>query len=223
MVKSFKLIKEYPGSPKLGTVVNTLNEEGYTIVKVGHTIYPNQHPEFWEEVETHDIVYRLGEDISHVVRIKDKVTFAIGDWVEHPMLGRFPIIGFSANKENNSAVYVRLANALVRLSTIKHVQFAFTAVDGVNLFEGDTYYLVGRGGKPIDFTNVAIKECRVVFGTGQLHEASCVHNGFHYWAKFGKRKNAEEFIRVNKPTFSIKDLEKYLTPGEIFELTNSKK
>lgn len=223
MAKSFKLIKGYPGSPKLGTVVNTLNEEGYTIVKVGHTIYPNQHPEFWEEVENHDIVHRLGEDISHVVRIKDKVTFAIGDWVEYPGLERSQIISFFVDEEDNGAVFARLINTSVRLSAIEHVQFAFATVDEVNLFEGDTYYLVGRGGKPIDFTNVAIKECRVVFGTGQLHEASCVHNGFHYWAKFGKLKNAEEFIRVNKPMFSIKDLEKYLTPGEMFELTNSKK
>lgn len=43
MIKEFKLIKKYPGSPKLGTVIN--NDSGFI-----DAVKPQEYSEFWEEV-----------------------------------------------------------------------------------------------------------------------------------------------------------------------------
>lgn len=52
MIK-YRLIKEYPGSPKLGTIRNWnpniwSDNNDFTEIK---TFVPNDFPEFWEEIE----------------------------------------------------------------------------------------------------------------------------------------------------------------------------
>lgn len=60
-MRKFKLIKEYPGSPKLGTEVsnigNNINEYYYNGLWVGS--YPDKYPEFWEEI----IEYPIGTKV----------------------------------------------------------------------------------------------------------------------------------------------------------------
>lgn len=51
-MKKFKLIKEYPGSPKLGTEVEKRNGKIYmpnSFLIFRHSV--EEYPEFWEEIE----------------------------------------------------------------------------------------------------------------------------------------------------------------------------
>lgn len=54
-MKTYKLIKTYPGSPKLGSVhklhSTTLNDEKPAIYYNHNWITPEEHPEFWEVIE----------------------------------------------------------------------------------------------------------------------------------------------------------------------------
>ena len=58
-MKRYKLIKEYPGSPKLGSIIkneDVFKGHWYTITEKKHlgTIEPWKYPEFWEEVVEKD-------------------------------------------------------------------------------------------------------------------------------------------------------------------------
>ena len=70
-MRKYKLIKEYPGSPKLGTEI--FNDEifkgHYYIYRNGiktslGTIEPYKYPEFWEEVVEDPIVYHIGKSLT---------------------------------------------------------------------------------------------------------------------------------------------------------------
>lgn len=58
-MKKYKLIKEYPGSPKLGSVISKDNHRidlnDYTTEDSRYVVYmPNDYPEFWEEIVEKD-------------------------------------------------------------------------------------------------------------------------------------------------------------------------
>lgn len=73
VMKKFKLIKEYPQSPNLNTIV-TWREESMGYVYIHPTkqvlwgingINPEDYPEFWEEISKPLLVTEDGIDIHH--------------------------------------------------------------------------------------------------------------------------------------------------------------
>ena len=57
-MESYKLIKEYPGSPKVGTIVNGYGKQGWYSKGFGHATYDWTlivlQPKYWEEVVEKD-------------------------------------------------------------------------------------------------------------------------------------------------------------------------
>lgn len=87
-MKKYKLIKEYPNSVKLGTVVIT-NEYDYLMFNPGTCnfvgIYPSKHPEYWQEVKEaeYEILSfidmnngNIFDDIKWSVYFKDKMYYS---------------------------------------------------------------------------------------------------------------------------------------------------
>lgn len=81
-MKKYKLIKEYPGSPKLGTeIINNENvNSAHTLDKThyynGYKI--QEYPEFWEEVVEKDY-----EILSYISKLKDCIVEVNNEWLEH--------------------------------------------------------------------------------------------------------------------------------------------
>lgn len=74
--KKYRLIREYPGSPKIGDIINTSkNFKGESLYYDKEVCFkPSDYPEFWEEVK----------DTTTIVSVKrgsDNMLFKIGDVV----------------------------------------------------------------------------------------------------------------------------------------------
>lgn len=83
MKKKFSLIKCYPGSPELGTIVvlndmNLYESFGWYVDFKKSSI--ENHPEFWEKiVEEYEVVASYNNKITSVKRLSDNEIFKIGD------------------------------------------------------------------------------------------------------------------------------------------------
>lgn len=74
--KKYRLIREYPGSPKIGDIINTSkNFKGESLYYNREVCFkPSDYPEFWEEV-------KATTTIVSVRRESDKKVFSVGDIV----------------------------------------------------------------------------------------------------------------------------------------------
>ena len=213
-MKRYKLIKEFPGSPKLGTIWDERS-----------TDCP-KYPEFWELIVKKDyeilslfegkFIYpcdkyskdfinqlfnTLGVSI-HSVKRKDGEVFTIGDKVSNEYVNNYTInkIGivndecmvsalYDTNNPNGSRLHYNLNN----LKKVK--QPLFTTENGVDIFEDDKYYYINR-----DFKNpwniVSTKaDCPSVIKKNDLT-----------YKRFSTKEKAEEYILMNKPVLSLNDI-----------------
>jgi len=104
---------------------------------------------------------------------------------------------------------------------LQEIKPLYTTYDGVEVFEGDTVYVIGGNGKKLkDDLNWSIREVKVV-GTGQLHEGSyfvknsglssadCSYEdngGDPVLLKFSNKSNAEKYILFNKPVITLQSI-----------------
>ncbi len=195
-MKRYKLIKEYPGSVKLGTKILSDDCEFVT-----------NYPEFWEEIieKNYEILkcesisgrgnYLKYQGISSVKRVSDGEVFNIGDKIDSGYVvvekhNRY-IKGFEIN-EFGFTVICSIKNASHKLENIYHDKTPlFTTEDGVGIYEGSPYYFV----------------CKRSFSKENLLSASINAGkdlGFKY---FSTNRAAEEYILMNKPCLSIQDIE----------------
>ena len=113
MSKKYKLIKEYPNSPKLGSVIIDTNpnngakdcwfsedwgKSGSKAFFIPRSTNPEKHPEFWElvkEKEWEIVQQELnvkaaflydGFTIKSIRRLSDNEVFSTGDKIEHSYL-----------------------------------------------------------------------------------------------------------------------------------------
>jgi hypothetical protein len=137
-MKKYRLIKEYPGSPRLGTTVKRIdNSTMYkTIEDIGYpflSITIENQPEFWEEIVEKDyeiLEYKTEsgltlkapflEDSEHfyinqrckihsIKRLSDGEIFTIGDKVNHPLFSGNGIIkSFRTNTINNNLMRIKV-------------------------------------------------------------------------------------------------------------------
>ena len=224
----YKLIKEYPGSPKLGTVVIKNNDfGGYSYIEPNIQEYSKgvieQYPEFWEEVVEKDyeilsliegkFIYpcdkyskdyinqlfnTLGVSIHSVKRLSDSEIFTIGDkiqldndnkefgtitelYISHEQLrfycGRLGgVICHDVDKRNN---FTKLKQKL------------FTTEDGVDIFEGDKYFIC----------TASLSNC--INNEGIVGKFFKPNPNYKY---FSTKEKAEEYILMNKPCLSLNDV-----------------
>lgn len=217
MSKQYKLVKEYPGSPELGTIVTFTEEDTGIWAKRQFYTYTNSRgviiecgiitvekfPEFWKKINNNRdfkvLVINNGE-IQSVERLSDGAVFSVGDvirgyeedpgfTVEHIWDNGWGLV--LANYPQNS---LGSRSAFLNKATLKKP--LFTTEDGVEVFENDKVFVVhlnsfGAYEKTISKTNV-----RTYYREGN----KC----------FKSEASAASYILNNKPCLSINDVKSVL-------------
>lgn len=235
-MKKFKLIKELPfeNSPKLGYISTTIRTDGVHYWN-NNWYNPENYPEFWQEIVEKEyeilsfkfdnkilyfdkienyFIYQPFDGYKHrtldfllknsntykihsVKRLSDGEIFTVGDYVKlHTHLNPCSIDGFYI-KNNFLMVTTRESSCGNYLKDCKKVkQPLFTTEDGVEIFEGDEYFRVwnNKGDFKLDsYKCFATKEYRF-----DIVSKKTPH--------FSTKKAAEEYILLNKPCLSIKEI-----------------
>jgi len=229
-MKKFKLIKEYPNSPELGTEVNysekhqIYNYNGGNIYTAlpKHTV--ENLPEYWQEIKDNgfEILALVGNsesqgrcgdlltddenieawlrgngtnswDIHAIKRLSDGQIFTIGDYVQERLTNNrgktWEIRSFKNNSIQVTECYISYtSNTTVSLFNIVKIakEKLFTTEDGIDIYGGDKY-------STVDSVWNVFKDCE-----------------YPYASKVGKifstKERAEEYVLMNKPCLSIKDI-----------------
>lgn len=171
----YRLIKEYPDSPELGTIIESpyyVIPKSNGVMISGAPLQGGKYKEFWEKVverdfEVLEITFndgsrlRVGEGrpysweddvvkelakITKVKRLSDGEVFSVGDKVSHK--GVVDTIK-ELKIRYDGAIYVSTVGGMwgqCLASVDKYVPKipVFVSDDGVDVFEGDTYFLVGE-------------------------------------------------------------------------------
>lgn len=191
-MKKYKLIKDYPYS---GYQLNQVIETEIIWIN-GQKVYLKNYPEFWEEVveKTYEVLKRsyhecksvsnggYYEVIESIKRTSDGAIFSVGDYYE------VSIRGFGKRRINSfdvrgDALFINYGDSLLD-SLLPPKKPLFTTADGVEIFEGDTYYYICG-----DFI--------ILKATG---------NNVEEFLSFSTREKAEEYVLLNKPCLSINDV-----------------
>ena len=205
-MKTYRLIKTYPGSPKLGTILTheelqycnwdeyyeEIVEKDYEILSLieDKLIY---NCDKYSKDYINQLFNTIGVNIHSVKRLSDGEIFTVGD----------KVVGY-----NNSIAKIKTIDLVGEISlnigTDKHEGFSlknlkkskqplFTTEDGVDIFEGDNY-------------------CYFRFHSWTCDNA-IANKEFYYQDKFSKnslyfstKEKAEEYILMNKPCLSLKEV-----------------
>ena len=126
--------------------------------------------------------------------MKDKNKFTIGDRTNNGTISKFEVdtYGIRVFFEDKPKNYH------VSLNSIHHIKKPlFTTEDGVDIFEGDKVYECGRYGypynKPHKFTPL----------NSRKHNYNSIGKD---WTVFSTEEKAEEYIFLNTPCLSLKDI-----------------
>ena len=202
----YKLIKEYPGSPKLGYIYNTEQFEEYC-----------NYTEFWEEVVEkdyeilslvaseknpqhkkgskflHNKDYKFKNmhptefwDIYSVKRISDNKIFTIGDFYEDLIIEK---------------MFMSVDGNILTKYKPKIKEPIFQTEDGVDIFEADNIYWVNIN------TFEKINCNKYNDDLGEISIKSLLSKKYECKAiAFSTKEKAEEFILLNKPCLSVNDI-----------------
>lgn len=207
-MSKYKLIKKYPGSPELGSILTESSENC--------RMYPTEecmknYPEFWEEVVEKDyeiLSWYFGDMnitkdpdgsakeyfIYSVKRLSDNEIFIIGDKVIENVTGQkdFWIISEFSLKDS------RCFSCGVNINNIEKVKEPlFITEDGYEIFEGNECWEVLEN---YEIYKVKIKSIETFIAgleKGNRKTFKC-------------KENAEKWVEENKPKYSEKQIRKTL-------------
>lgn len=226
-MKRYKLIKKLPfeNSPEIGYISETKYPKSITHPRgshywCGNWFSPENYPEFWELVVEKDyeilsliedkFIYpcdKYGKDFInqlfntlgvsiHSVKRKDGEVFTIGDKVSNIYDKDITIInkfGFNHDTININGNYARLSEIN------KSKQPLFKTEDGVDIFEGDKYYYINSNfSDPWEIIHTKA-DCPGIIDKNDLN-----------YKRFSTKEKAEEYILMNKPLLTLKDVEELL-------------
>lgn len=220
--KIYKLIVEYPGSPKKGLIV-TETEKGYEGLGI---IFPSKkfienYPNNWElqkQLDYEIIEIDKENKIISIKRISDGVCFRIGDEVKNSVRMRGKIIKIEipvlVNRPNNKDIFITTdwSNVGMNLASIEHCKkLIFKTEDDVEIFEGDKYFYFRKHSWTFDEATANLP-----FYTVDKYSTNSLY--------FSTKEKTEEYIKMNKPEFSRNQIIKLLgkfsylsyIPKEIF-------
>jgi hypothetical protein len=203
-MKKYRLIKEYPGSPGLNTIVEKIKNSGSSFYKIenANTAVLDYHvedsPEFWEEIVEKD--YEIlktcpieGTTYS-VKRLSDGEVFTVGDKVKVYEYGSIKTI--TEIVVNDSKALVKQGIWLRYDSGSSHMTHAikvenpiFLTHDGKDIFEGDLVWYVNKEDFNYDYF--------------QTHANVTFRSDIN--AHFLTKEEAKKYIIENKPALSIKE------------------
>ena len=213
------LKKEYPGSPKLGNIIDNLEND-----------WIENYPEFWKLVVEKDyeilsliedkFIYpcdKYGEDfinqlfntlgvsIYSVKRLSDSEIFTIGDKVfteyVNYTINKIDIVNdkcmvtalYDTNNPNDSRLHYNLNNLK------KAKQPLFITEDSVDIFEGDNLYSID---------NMLNIRKHLLFNA-RYDDNTLLNNRIFFnsdYKHFSTKEKAEEYILMNKPLLSLSDV-----------------
>lgn len=209
-MKKFKLIKKYPGSPKLGTKltpkVDKENTDTNNFYWEGSWFNPNDFHEFWEEIieknyEILEIQGKYGSISSYIEeydsdlknkfiykikRLSDGEIFTIGNIVTGNSNIRYNISSFVINKRFNKII---INGSDIHLDECKKEKLLFITEDNVNIFEGDKYSVI----------DILENRYKVMYNTTISGSKSS------RYILISTKEKAEEYILMNKPCLSYKE------------------
>jgi len=222
----YKLIKEYPGSPKLEFITSPKMDNAYYVNS--NWIQPENYPEFWELViekdyeilsyqqQNGDQIYDLQKNGKYKTRLFNiNLEFEKEDFNEHNLIisvkrlsdGEIFTIGdaitnICGSKQKISELYIDKKDEKMCVYTNKTSRFSidniqkvkqplFTTEDGVDIFEGDTFYFI-----PQNFYGNS--SGKLIAKLGVLAEFA--------EARFSTKEKAEEYILMNKLCLSLNDI-----------------
>ena len=215
MSNRYRLVKEYPGSPKLGTILTheelqycnwneyyqKVIEKDYKILSLARlcTIKPtitdvSDYGDGYIEA-----LLKYDKARIHSVKRNDGEIFTIGD----------KVVGY-----NNSIAKIKTIDLVGEISlnigtdksegfSLNNIKKAkqplFTTEDSVDIYEGDTYWWV----------NTNFWEARKEKITN-IREHNAQETGYNVGGNFSTKEKAEEYILYNKPLLTLKDIEELL-------------
>lgn len=217
-MKAYRLIKKYPGSPKLGTIVEDKNGSLYfpETNSVESSSKGNlfkeiviNNPEFWQEVIEKDyeiLSIYSGNTILNDSNVKTWEKFKVfrGAWNIHSAKrlsdGEIFTVGDKCKDVNTNCTTkvseITLKNTIcfingVNINWLEKVkQPLFTTEDGVDIYERDKYF-----------------EANLTYGVKSWTTEYPVYFNKDISKRiFSTKEKAEEYILMNKPCLSISDV-----------------
>lgn len=226
-MKKYKLIKEYPGSPELGTEIED-DEIYHSSLKIAKS---GKYPEFWQEVVEKDyeiLSFKYNNDPTHngfdanlqqngtyhhsklydnntgtklermfqlnnyqihsIKRLSDGEVFTVGDKLTYGTLTSINII------QNSVKLWLNFKSSGGEWDIkdmIKSKKPLFTTEDGVEMFEGDSYWCVNTN------PHLWTMWLQTSKATTQINKGVLI---------FSTKKAAEKYIQQNKPMYSLQDI-----------------
>jgi len=227
----YKLIKEYPGSPKLGSIENSCSHIGKG------TIFYDAHPKFWQKVEELDykiLSFKLISNGNLLIKHSNELFgFSKGAYTKEDILSGDPKrIDFKT--ENTHDTYGYAINSVKRLSDGEVFTIGdFTTKGEIHKFEiteahlsvsvGDQKTLLRTFEKLPKKTPLFTTEDGVEIFKGdkfsivqvdtfqKINECKHPVHYPHKWKTFSTPEKAEEYIINNKPCLSIVELQKWFS------------
>lgn len=202
----YKLIKLYPNSPEIGTIVQKVksgngygwNNEGPYDSRLFTNKTVEHYPEFWEEVKEKEYTI-LG--FTSVRRERDGEVFTLGDKIvstkESYKSINVTIKNFEFNKIADGGIYLCDITEGIALNAAQKAPIRkpiLVTEDGVEIFEGDNFSLFSV------CTKANWQETRyTAIQTSYLSKE---------WKHFHTKEAREEYIKWNKPMYSLNDINK---------------
>lgn len=222
----YKLIRKYPTSPELGTIIDNNDVTNFN---------PKDYPDNWKEIIEYDFevltfkspsggflyfenkkcISRSGKinpkittsygklieyktEIVSVKRLSDGEVFSIGDNIQYELTNscfeqgtdEYCDIAYFNIKNGNIYVnshYIGNSGATIN-KWIKYKESLFTTEDGVDIYEGDNYWFVDN------------------FNEFKVTNANLDGLSSGISLRFSTKRAAENYIMMNKPFLSIKEV-----------------
>lgn len=183
--RKFKLIKNYPGSPPLGIIMEgVFDNYGYTGDIVGddtltyrstlHKSIIENQLEFWKEL----IFFEKSSDGIDLY-LEDNVYWVYFYNSKWNINGPFPIKNYSQKTTNyfQGKWFVSKEKALEFIKA-NNKQYAFTTVDGVKIYKGDHYWYIDLSDKIIKVLShgTSCLDTKKAFSTKPAAEKHSIEN-----------------------------------------------
>ena len=224
MSNRYRLRKEYPGSPKLGTILTheelqycnwdeyyqKVVEKDYEILSLieGKFIYPCDK---YSKDYINQLFNTLGINI-HSVKRNDGEVFTVGDKTNGGTIKEFMLYTVNNGPKNIHIVYNHdLDNSnYPDFKNVQHLkQPLFTTEDGVDIFEGDVVTVVslkdfkegdcdGENDTPIEAYSITWENKIISSYNWNLRKDN--------FLQFSTKEKAKEYILMNKPCLSLNDI-----------------
>ena len=206
-MKKFKLIKEYPASPKLGFVVSERHCGLYHNIETGN-MYSSQmiesHPEFWEEVIEKDYEILISRVVPYTIlsvkRLSDGEVFTVGDLITGQSYADARVIEKIKIRYDGSIELEQKHGDTKLVYATKAKQPLFITHDKKDIFAGDKVWWVNK--KTFEFDYFVPTPSVTFFSDLNTY--------------FLTREEAKNYIERNKPRLSIEDCFKILQKSFLY-------